>query len=165
MKANRTLARNLTELAEALDVDEESLRLLRQARSDVTPKATRQGRHNIPEWRTWLDHGGLKLLNDVKLGNDEASSNFIELKKSKLHQEIRKLKMENDEREEILSNPADQIQAFALACTSINTGFENMIKRAAPNLVGLKDQHEIEGILREEVEILINNLREFKFPD
>lgn len=147
-------------LGKALGVTRQTIDQWKKQFHDA-PSPRQNGGHSLEQWQAFVNRHNLKGAEGPQ---DGQAPSFTELKMAKLKQEIRRITMENDQREGILSDPTDQIHAFGLACAAINTGFENLIKRSTPKLVGLKDQHEIEAVLREEVGILVNNLRDFN-PD
>lgn len=157
--APETWLTSLDSLGKSLGVTRQTIDEWRKRFPDA-PQPRQNGGHCLEQWQAFVNKHELKGAEGKEVTD---GLSFTELKMAKLQQEVRRIKMENDQKEGILSDPTAQIQAFGMACASINTGFENLIKRCAPKMVGLKDPHEVEEILRDEVAILVNNLREFRF--
>lgn len=158
-----TLARTLAELAEQLGngVTPDGLANLRLYHRDQMPKPTdRANRYHVPTFLKWWKKEGAALY--AKLEDPKEEEN---LRDQKTREEIRKLRMENDAKEGILSDPTEQIRHFALAVQAVDRGLDELAMRLAPKVTGLKDEVDAKLLIEDEVARLKVQLGDFRFED
>jgi hypothetical protein len=100
---------------------------------------------------------------DVPPGVGAVDPNDLhQLKCRKTAEEIKKLALDNMEREGKLSDPTDQIRLFSLAVQSIDRGLDELVMRVAPKVVGCKDEVDAKLLVEEEVARLKIQLGDFR---
>ena len=171
-KAKKTWLDNQTELGAALGCTPQTIRTLIRQYGDKAPKPRPDGKWPLEPWQElWDEHKGIDTAAPVDRAADDtlneqpgvASLHELKCRETLINCMTKELAYA--ERSGKLVDPTEAIQSFGMACAAINTGFENLIKRCEPKMVGLKDPQEVSEILREEVAILVSNLRQWTAPE
>ena len=163
------------ELAEALGVSRKTIGncLQRYAKHPAhpVPKTCDDGRYDVASWVAFIQHHNIaRKAEDVEDDEDDAEPgselrSVTDWKKEKVRLECERIKQEI-EKQSGLVVPVAELQALlGTMLSAFCTALDNLPGRAAQQLIGLRDFHEIEEILRTEVDVTKKTLHACPYLD
>lgn len=139
-------AKNQSELASALGVSRRSIQTW--SRRDGCPGARPDGKYNIEAWRAWAKGAGLRVSDELDIG--ELKAEQVRLANEKLRHQVAILRRLYVPTDEVVSVGAKLGAAIRKVVTTIHT--------IAPSLAGMTSTAEIEAALKDKEDDIIFQL-------
>ncbi len=167
-------AKTQPELARILGVTRQTigncLRHYKTARPPV-PATRADGRYEIEAWREFLiAHNIARKAESVPTddlpddGEDgESPRSVADWKQEKVRLECQKIAINNRKAEGELVEVAEVEVAIGAMLSAFRTAANNLPGRAAQKLIGLKDYHDVEEILKAEIAVTLRTLEACPF--
>lgn len=169
------------ELAERLGITRKTIgNCLRRYKSHPThpvPKTRADGRYDVVAWGAFLRfhnvaHKGEGPAATSTPGDPEDASNepygasfrtVTDWKQEELRLRCQRIQLEIAKTEGLLVELADLQGTLGVTFSAFRTSLNNLPGRAAQKLIGLRDYHEIEGILQEEIATVLRTLESCQY--
>lgn len=155
-------ADSVSELAVMLGVARQTLNRWRREHDDA-PEPDHNGLHDVEAWRDFIADRGLNQSNRTASDNDSPETAY--LKDEKLRLECERIAIGNAIQDGTLVPAADIEAGLSALLGGLRQAINNLPGRLADKMLHITDHHEAEGIIQEEVKVLLKTIQKREFVD
>lgn len=152
------LATSQAELSKLIGVSEATLKRI-IAHEDGWPELLHGDKYDVDGWRLFLKDRKKRQSVDAAPEGEDGPDESKALKIAKTREEVRKLKLANDEKEKVLVPGEEWEMALSQMLVMFNTTLDTLPERLASMLTGRMDHADKVAIIFKEVEALKEVLR------